>query len=172
MSFQAASTVTRWPVLLMGPAQAQGPGERGQGRYIHTSYTLGVHGWTPEAMSEESGHLELIPSSPWSGTSGLCVWPHPSWALPQQPQPSLLSLNHQFPFQSLCRGLSPSGRRRWWRSCPTRRPTTPVRGCGGPGVGGGGWAGHDPLGPQSLGSTPVDNRDRAVWAPSTCHRAL
>lgn len=51
----------------MGPAQSQGPGERGQGKYIHTSRTLGVQGWTPEAMSEESGHLELIQSSPWSG---------------------------------------------------------------------------------------------------------
>ena len=159
----------------MGPAQSQGPGERGQGKYIHTSHTLGVQGWTPEAMSEESGHLELIQSSPWSGTLGVWVWPHPFWARPQQSQPSLLCLNHQFPFQSRCRGLSPSGRRRWWRSCPTRRPTIPVRGCGGPGGGGGGGLDTTPLGPQSLGSTPVDNRDEPCGPPAPaagpCERA-
>lgn len=67
------------------------------------------------------------------GASGLLGVAAPLPGPPRQPRPSLPSLNHQLLFQSQCPGLSPSGRRKWWRSCRTRRPTTPVRGRGVPG---------------------------------------
>lgn len=112
--------------------------------------------WTPGADSVKAlvrGHL------------GCWVWPHPSWALPWRPQSSLPSLKHQFPFQSRCPGLSRSGRRRWWRSCPIRRPTTPVRGWGVQGWWGAGVG--PPSGPQILGSAPVDDRS-GHGGPDTC----
>lgn len=144
--------------------RAQGP--RGEDEEdIHTPHTLSVQGWTPEFMSEgECGHLELIQSSPWSGTSGLWVVATPLWALSQWPQPSLLP-KPSFPTQRAGAGawaLQEEGGE--VKSYPTRRPTIPVR-LPRPRVEGWG-AGHNPLGPQSLGFTPVDSRDWAVGAPA------
>lgn len=81
--------------------------------------------WARGSMSGNRGHRELIQSRPWSeGVWAVGV------ATPLHGPPLI---NHQFLFQSQCRGRSPSGRRKWWRSCRTRRPTTPVRGRGVPG---------------------------------------
>ncbi|XP_057605297.1 delphilin isoform X2 [Hippopotamus amphibius kiboko] len=66
--------------------------------------------------------------------------------------------------QSQCPGLSPSGRRRWWRSCPTRRPTTPVRGWEHLGVVGGRT--RDPRGRR--GSDPPRRMvEIRPWGPPT-----